>query len=120
MNTGGVGELRDQEDPSKVIREPVRPWKSGIGYITRAIFRNTAKWSDSPDYGTRILIDGVTDLHGEHYGMARLDPDRVYESKETRNKLVTDLNKERSACLETFDSLDENIVSAIKSSLRLK
>lgn len=120
MNTGGVGELRDPEDPSKVIREPVRPWKSGIGYITRAIFRNTARWEDSPDYGTRILVGGVTDLHGERYGMAHLDPGQVYGDEETRNKLVTDLNKERIEYLEKFDSLDKNIVSAMKSSLRLK
>ena len=119
MNTGGVGELRDPEDPSKVIRQPVRPWKSGIGYITRAIFRNTAKWADDPDYGTRSLVGGVTDLHGERYGMARLDPKQVYDD-ETRNKLVTDLNKERIAYLEQFGSLDDNIKAAMKSTLRVK
>ncbi|MFC1713635.1 phosphoenolpyruvate carboxykinase (ATP) [Candidatus Poribacteria bacterium] len=120
MNTGGVGELRDSEDPTKVLREPSRPWKSGIGYITRSIFRNTARWDESADYGTKVLVGGVTDLHGERYDMALLDPNRVYTSSETRNKLVTDLNKERIAYLEQFKSLDENIVSAMKSALRVK
>ena len=120
MNTGGVGELRDPEDRSKVISEPVRPWKSGIGYITRAIFRNTARWDDNPDYGNKELVGGVTDLHGERYDMARLDPKRVYDSDETRSKLVTDLNKERIAYLEQFKSLDGNIISAMKSALRVK
>ena len=119
MNTGGVGELRDAKDPSKVIRQPVRPWKSGIGYITRAIFRNTAKWVDDPDYGTRTLVGGVTDLRGEDYGMARLDPKQVYDD-ETRSKLVTDLNKERVAYLEKFGSLDDNIKETMKSALRVK
>ncbi len=120
MNTGGVGELRDPEDRTRVIKEPVRPWKSGIGYITRAIFRNTARWDDSTDYGTKILVGGVTDLHGERYDMALLNPKRVYDSEETRNKLVTDLNKERIAYLEQFKTLDENILAAMKSALRVK
>ena len=119
MNTGGVGELRDAKDPSKVIRQPVRPWKSGIGYITRAIFRNTAKWVDDPDYGTRSLVGGVTDLRGEDYSMARLDPKQVYDD-ETRSKLVTDLNKERVAYLEKFGSLDDNIKETMKAALRVK
>ena len=120
MNTGGVGELMDPEEPGKVIKEPVRPWKSGIGYMTRAIFRNTAKWADSPDYGTKVLVGGVTDIHGERYDMNHFDLKQVYDNDEMTSKMITDLNKERIEYLERFTSLDDKIVSAMKSSLRTK
>jgi hypothetical protein len=50
-----------------------RPWKNGIGYVTRALFRDTGEWSDDPDYGTRVLSSGVTDEHGKIYDMKRFD-----------------------------------------------
>jgi phosphoenolpyruvate carboxykinase (ATP) len=120
MNTGGVGELMDPEQPGKVIKEPSRPWKSGIGYVTRAVFRNTARWFDSSDYGTRVLIGGVTDHRGEHYDIDRFDPRQVYDSEEMLNDMVIALNKERIKYLEGFPTLDEQIISAMKSSLRTK
>jgi phosphoenolpyruvate carboxykinase (ATP) len=120
MNTGGVGELMDPEDPGKIIKRPVRPWKNGIGYMARAIFRNTARWADSPDYGTKVLVGGVTDEHGNHYDMDSFDLKRVYDSDQVRNKMITDLNKERIEYLERFTSLDEKIASAMKSALRTK
>lgn len=120
MNTGGVGELMDPEQPGKVIEEPIRPWKSGIGYVTRAVLRNTARWTDSSDYGTRVLIGGVTDHRGEHYDIDRFDPRLVYDSEEMLNEMVITLNKERIKYLEGFPTLDEQIISAMKSSLRTK
>jgi len=120
MNTGGVGELMDPEKPGKIIKRSVRPWKNGIGYMVRAVFRNTARWADSPDYRTKVLVGGVTDEHGNHYDMDGFDLRRVYESDEVRNKMITDLNKERIAYLEQFTSLDDKIISAMKSVLRTK
>ena len=120
MNTGGVGELMDPEEPGKIIKKPVRPWKNGIGYMSRAIFRNTARWADSPDYGTRVLVGGVTDEHGNHYDMDSFDPGRIYESDEVRNKLITDLNKERIEYLKQFTTLDPSILASMKSVLRTK
>jgi hypothetical protein len=52
--------------------------------------------------------------------MDRFDLNQVYDSDEVRNKMITDLNKERIQHLEQFTSLDENIISAMKSSLRTK
>ena len=52
--------------------------------------------------------------------MVALDPDQVYDSAEVRDKLVTDLNKRRVAYLEKFPTLDENIIAAMKASLRIK
>ena len=120
MNTGGVGELTNPEEPGKIIKQPVRPWKNGIGYMTRAVFRNTARWADSPDYGTKVLVGGVTDEHGNHYDMDGFDLKRVYDSDETRNKMITDLNKERIEYLERFTFLDGKIISTMKSALRTK
>lgn len=120
MNTGGVGEIMDPKVPGKVTREAIRPWKSGIGYVTRAVFRNTAKWAKSPDYGTKILVGGVTDTHGESYDMNRFDLKQVYTDSAKRNKMITELNIERIEYMEQFTTLDEKIASALKSSLRVK
>ena len=67
-----------------------------------------------------MLIGGVTDLHGEHYDIDRFDPRRVYDSEEVLNDMVIALNKERIKYLEGFPTLDEQIISAMKSSLRIK
>jgi phosphoenolpyruvate carboxykinase (ATP) len=120
MNTGGVGELMNPEKPGEVIKKPVRPWKSGIGYMTRALFRNTARWADSPDYGTKVLVGGVTDTYGNHYDMDRFDLNQAYESEEVKNEMIVKLNKERIKHLEQFTTLDPNILAAMKSSLRVK
>ncbi len=120
MNTGGVGELMDPEEPGKIIKQPIRPWKNGIGYMSRAIFRNTARWADSPDYGTRVLVGGVTDEHGNHYDMDSFDLKRVYDNDEIRNRMITDLNKERIDYLERFTSLEPEILAAMKAVLRTK
>ena len=120
MNTGGVGELMDPNEPGKIIKHVVRPWKSGIGFMTRAVFRNTARWTDSKDYGTKILVGGVTGIQGNSYDMDQFDLNNVYDNNETRDKMITDLNKERIEYLEKFTSLNEKIVSAMKATLRTK
>jgi len=120
MNTGGVGEVMDPKVPGKIIKEAIRPWKSGIGYVTRAVFRNTAKWAKSPDYGTKILVGGVTDIHGERYAMGHFDLKQVYTDSAKRDQMITDLNMERIEYIEKFPTLDQKIVDALKASLRVK
>ncbi len=111
MNTGGVGELRDPSDPSKVVRQPERPWKSGIGFVTRAVFRGTALWAEDPDFGTRVLVGGVTDEHGNPYDMERFDPRKLYDTA-TRERLVRGLRRERREYMEKFSGLDPGIAQA--------
>ncbi|HGJ64254.1 TPA: phosphoenolpyruvate carboxykinase (ATP), partial [bacterium] len=78
MNTGGVGELRDKD--GNVVRKPARPWKNGIGYMTRAIFRNTARWEDNSWYGNRILVGGVTDVDGNPYDLDQFNLQSLYDA----------------------------------------
>lgn len=111
MNTGGVGELRDPTDPSKVVRQADRPWKSGIGLVTRAVFRSTALWAEDPDFGTRVLVGGVTDEQGMTFDMERFDPRKHYDTA-TRERLVRELRRERKEYMERFSGLDPKLVQA--------
>jgi phosphoenolpyruvate carboxykinase (ATP) len=116
MNTGGVGELRDKD--GKVTRHPVRPWKNGIGYMTRAILRNTARWTESPSYGTKILVGGVTDVDGNSYDMDQFDLNSLYDNG-TLKQMIYQLNKDRIEYLERYTSLDPKILSAMKDALKV-
>jgi len=116
MNTGGVGEIRDKD--GKVTRHPVRPWKNGIGYMTRAILRNTARWIESPSYGTKILVGGVTDVDGNSYDMDQFDLNSLYDNG-TLEQMIYQLNKERIEYLEGYTSLDPKILSAMRAALKV-
>jgi phosphoenolpyruvate carboxykinase (ATP) len=118
LNTGGVGEAPNPADPRVPLRAANRPWKNGVGYVTRALFRDTGEWDDDPDYGTRVLTSGVTDEHGKIYDMKRFDPRRLYGTEE-REGLVTALNRERVEYLERFAGLDPAILRAFKETHRL-
>ena len=67
-----------------------------------------------------MLVGGVTDIHGERFDMNRLDPKQIYDSEEVRNNMVIALNRERIEYLSKFKDLDEKIISAMKSTLRVK
>jgi phosphoenolpyruvate carboxykinase (ATP) len=112
MNTGGVGELPNPADLRSPLRPPSRPWKNGIGYITRALFRDTATWSECRDFGTRVLTGGVSDEHGKPFDMNRFDPNRLYDAA-TREALVATLKKERAEYMEQFPGLDPHIKAAL-------
>jgi len=114
MNTGGVGEIPNPDDLRKPKRPPNRPWKPGIGYISSAVFRESAVWTRDPDFGTRVLVDGVIDEKGDIFDMDALDPKRLYDD-ETRVEMVKKLNHERVEYLEKFDKLDPKIVDAVKN-----
>jgi phosphoenolpyruvate carboxykinase (ATP) len=113
MNTGGVGEVPNPKSPSSPLRPANRPWKNGIGYITRALLRKTAVWSDCPDFGTRMVTGGVFDEQGSAFDMERLEPTRLYEPA-TRERLVNELKRERVEYMERFPGLDPKIVAAVK------
>jgi phosphoenolpyruvate carboxykinase (ATP) len=113
MNTGGVGEVRDPQDRSNIIRKPVRPWKNGIGYVTRALFRETAVWQEDPDFGTRVLVDGVYDHKGDIFDMDRFSPREHYDEA-TREQMVRELNHERVEYLKKFPKLEPKIVESIE------
>jgi len=116
MNTGGVGELRD--DDGKVIRKPARPWKNGIGYMTRSIFRNTARWDESQWYGTKVLVGGVTDVDGNVYDLEQFRLNSLYNADDLK-KMIMELNKERIEYLEKYPTLDPEIISAMKEFLKI-
>ncbi len=116
MNTGGVGEVRDKD--GKVIRMPVRPWKNGIGYMTRAILRNTARWEDDPNYGTKVLVGGVTDIDGNSYDMEQFNLNNLYD-KDTLKEMISKLNRERIEHLEKYPTLDSKILEEMKRVLKI-
>jgi phosphoenolpyruvate carboxykinase (ATP) len=118
LNTGGVGEIPNPENPLAPKRAANRPWKNGVGYITRALFRDTGEWDADPDYGTRVLTSGVTDEKGKIYDMKRFDPRKLYGAAE-REELVKKLNRERVEYLERFPGLDPAIGKAIRDTHRL-
>ena len=113
MNTGGVGEVTNPDNSSVPLRPANRPWKNGIGYITRALFRNSAGWSECSDFGTKVLTSGVYDEHDKVFNMGRLDPSHLYDTA-ARSELVKELNRERVEYLDQFSNLDPKIVNAIK------
>jgi len=114
MNTGGVGEIPDPENPLAPLRPANRPMKPGIGYVTQAMLRNTAVWSESSDFGTRVVTAGVYDERGRVFDMAPFDPFALYEPA-VREKMVRDLQAERVEYLERFPGLDPKIGSAVKA-----
>jgi phosphoenolpyruvate carboxykinase (ATP) len=118
MNTGGVGEIPNPEKPAEPLRPPTRPWKQGIGYITRAIFRDSAVWNDDPDFGTKYVTTGVYDEKSDLFNMKRLDPRNLYD-KATREEMVKALNKERLDHLDRFPKLDPKIREAVVKTHRL-
>ena len=112
MNSGGVGEIPNPQNPRIPKRPANRPWKNGIGYVLRALFRHTATWSDYPDFGSKVLTAGVRDEHGKIFDMGGFDPGRLYD-RATREEMVSKLNRERVHHLERFPSLDPRIKEAV-------
>ena len=111
INSGGVGEIPDPQNPRTPKRPANRPGKNGVGYVTRALFRNTAVYSDYPDFGTRVLTAGVYDEKGQIFDMSKFDPRRLYGA--AREEIAKKLNWERVQYLEQFPSLDPRIKEAI-------
>jgi phosphoenolpyruvate carboxykinase (ATP) len=118
MNTGGVGEIRNPKNPLKITKPPERPWKPGIGYITRAIFRGTAEWEDYPDFGTRVLTGGVTNEKGKVFDMDKFNPLKAY-APAVREEMVKKLNKERIEWLEKYPVFSPNILKMMKKTLKV-
>lgn len=112
MNSGGVGEIPNPRNPRIPKRPANRPWKNGIGYVARALFRDTATWSDYSDFGTKVLAAGVRDEHGRIFDMGRFDPRRLYDPA-NREEMVSKLNRERVQHLERFPKLDPRIKEAV-------
>lgn len=111
LNTGGVGGSAVKNEQGEwVAPEPAcRPWKEGVGYITRALFRETTEWAVHPDFGTRVLVGGVLDSRGQVYDLDRFDPRRYYDTN-TYDEIVGSLNQRRLEHLEQFAELEPNIV----------
>jgi len=112
MNSGGLGEIPNPQNPRIPKRPANRPWKNGIAYVVRALFRNTATWSDYPDFGSKVLTAGVRDEHGRIFDMGRFDPRRLYDPA-TKDEMVSKLNRERVQHLERFPKLDPRIKEAV-------
>lgn len=112
LNTGGVGEIPNPSHPLTPKRLARRPWKDGIGLVTRALFRNSGVWADYPDFGTRLLVGGVYDEEGNPYDMSLFDPRRLYDDA-ARQEMVRALNRQRVARLEEFPNLDPRVKEAI-------
>lgn len=116
MNTGGAGELRDKD--GNITRPPVRPWKNGIGYMTRAILRNTARWEEDPWYGTKVLVGGVTDVDGNTYDMEQFNLNALYDAG-TLKEMITKLNRDRLDYLNGYPTLEPSIIKAMNSALKI-
>ncbi len=118
LNTGGVGEIPNPEDRTKPIRPANRPWKPGIGYVTRALFRDSGEWEKNPDFGTSELVGGVTDENDHPYDMSRFSTRKQYDDA-TRVKTVVALNQDRLKHLEKYPDLNPAIVKGFVESHRM-
>jgi phosphoenolpyruvate carboxykinase (ATP) len=107
LNTGGVGEVREEGGSNKILKQAVRVEIPEMAGIIRGIVRNSAEWKREPHFGTLVPrnVNGVK--------MANFDPSKFY-SQEQINAYVDRLKKERVEWLKKFENLNPAILDAIK------
>jgi phosphoenolpyruvate carboxykinase (ATP) len=108
FNTGGIGEIRDVEGGSKVIRQAVlRVEIPEIAAIVRGIVRNNGKWEREPYFKTLVPIK----VNGAQ--MTKFDLTKFY-SREQIKAYVDKLKEERVEWLKRFENLNPDILNAAK------
>jgi phosphoenolpyruvate carboxykinase (ATP) len=107
LNTGGVGEVREEGESNKILKHAVRVEIPEMAGIIRGIVRNSAEWTREPHFGTFVP------RNVNRVKMANFDPSRFY-SQEQINAYVDRLKKERVEWLKRFENLNPAILDAIK------
>ncbi|HYB92887.1 MAG TPA: phosphoenolpyruvate carboxykinase [archaeon] len=106
LNTGGVGELMDEENGKKIVRQNVvRVEIPEMASIIRGIVKGSIEWQSEPYFDTIIpkKVNGVD--------MAKFDLARFY-TQEKIDDFVKKLKTERMTWLNGFKGLNPVIVNA--------
>jgi phosphoenolpyruvate carboxykinase (ATP) len=106
MNTGRVGGPDDDERSEKVRI----PHSSAI---VKGVAEGTIDWTDDPDFGYQVAAS-VPGIEGSDAAVLR--PRELYESQgrgDEYAKIVARLKDERTAFLQKFPALSEEIVRAV-------
>jgi len=106
LNTGGVGEIIEEEEGKKVVRQNVvRVEIPEMASIIRGIVKGSIEWQPEPYFDTLIpkKVNGVD--------MKKFDLARFYP-QEKIDAYVSKLKNERVIWLQGFKGLDPAIVNA--------
>ncbi|MGB9671688.1 MAG: phosphoenolpyruvate carboxykinase [Candidatus Bathyarchaeales archaeon] len=105
LNTGGVGEIRSENDNS-VVREALRVEIPEMAAIIRGIVRKSIEWEYYPTFDTYVpkRANGIQ--------MSKFDPSRFY-SQEQMDSHVKKLKMERIEWLKQFQNLNPAIIKAV-------
>jgi phosphoenolpyruvate carboxykinase (ATP) len=107
LNTGGIGEIREEEG-TKVIRQPVlRVEIPEMAAIIRGIVRNNGKWEQEPYFKTLVPIK----VNGAQ--MTKFDLSKFYSPAQIKT-YVDKLKEERIDWFKRFENLNPDIIKAIK------
>jgi len=104
LNTGGIGEIRSEDD-NRVVREALRVEIPEMAAIIRGIARKTIEWEDYPAFATQVpkRVNGIQ--------MSKFNPSKFY-TKEQMEFYVNKLKMERIEWLKQFRNLDQAIFKA--------
>jgi len=108
LNTGGVGERREEEGGNKVLKQAVlRVEIPEMAAIIRGITRNAIEWEPDPYFGTFVprKVNGVQ--------MKKFDLSNFY-SQDQIDAYVKKLKEERVKWLNGFEGLNPAIIDAFK------
>jgi phosphoenolpyruvate carboxykinase (ATP) len=107
LNTGGVGEIREEGGSNKVLKQALRVEIPEMATIIRGIVRNSVEWKQDSYFET-LVPKSVNGVH-----MANFDPSKFY-SREQMNAHVNKLKKERVEWLKRFKNLNPAIMGAVR------
>lgn len=107
LNTGGVGEVREEGGNYKILKQVLRVEIPEMAAIIRGIVKDSVEWRREPHFDTLVPrnVNGVK--------MANFDPSKFY-SQEQINAYVDKLKKERVEWLKKFENLNPAILNAVK------
>ncbi len=107
LNTGGVGEVREEEGNNKILKQATRVEIPEMAAIIRGIARNSVEWKRDP------YFDKLTPRNVNGMQMTKFDLSNFY-SQEQINAYVDKLKKERLGWLKRFENLNPAILNAVE------
>jgi len=108
LNTGGVGEWREEEGDNKVLKQAVlRVEIPEMAAIIRGIVRDAVEWRQDPNFDTLVprKVNGAQ--------MTKFDLSNFY-TQEQINAYVNKLKEERVEWLKRFENLNPAILNGFK------
>ena len=107
LNTGGVGEIREETPEGKIVKQKVRRIQiPEMAAIIRAVALGAIEWQKSPAFGYEVpkSVPGVN--------LAEFELKNFY-SQEQIDEMVSKLRRERQDYMTLFPRLDPAIVKTV-------